>query len=302
MKKTVNISFEDIIKEVSGRGIFEEDLFIQKINCSQLEPRLMPPVRLNAILLFLCKDGEISLTVDYKEYRLRKNTLLWVTSLHIVDNIVTHEHLEGYEIIMSMQFAKSLIDGIQGIKKLVGDGSRPSPVAELEEAEMQGLMDIVERIIKIQGDASHAFQRYIVKNEVSNLIFEILNSRVKRNKNQLKRDNPSRGDEVFLKFLRLLLINYREHHEVSFYAGKLCMTAGNLSRIMKAFSGKTAVQWINEGLVSEAKTLLRTPDATVQQIADDLHFGDQSSFGKFFKKHTGLTPREYKKRIKEEKE
>jgi AraC-like DNA-binding protein len=72
-------------------------------------------------------------------------------------------------------------------------------------------------------------------------------------------------------------------------------TASNLSRIMKAFSGKTAVKWINDVLVTEAKILLRKPGATVQQIADELNFGDQSSFGKFFKKHTGLTPREYRK-------
>jgi AraC-like DNA-binding protein len=47
-------------------------------------------------------------------------------------------------------------------------------------------------------------------------------------------------------------------------------------------------------LLTEAKILLRKPDATVKQVADELNFGDQSSFGKFFKKHTGLTPVEYK--------
>jgi AraC-like DNA-binding protein len=35
----------------------------------------------------------------------------------------------------------------------------------------------------------------------------------------------------------------------------------------------------------------------IQQIADELNFGDQSSFGKFFRKHTELTPREYRKSI-----
>jgi AraC-like DNA-binding protein len=75
------------------------------------------------------------------------------------------------------------------------------------------------------------------------------------------------------------------------------MTAGNLSRITKAYNGKRTIKWINDVLVTEAKILLRKPNNTVQQVADELNFGDQSSFGKFFKKHTGLTPREYMKKV-----
>jgi AraC-like DNA-binding protein len=66
---------------------------------------------------------------------------------------------------------------------------------------------------------------------------------------------------------------------------------------MKAFSGKTAYQWINDALITESKILLHKPDNAIQQVADELNFADQSSFGKFFRKHTGLTPREYRKSV-----
>ncbi|WP_233552114.1 helix-turn-helix domain-containing protein [Parabacteroides sp. AF48-14] len=48
-------------------------------------------------------------------------------------------------------------------------------------------------------------------------------------------------------------------------------------------------------LIVEAKILLKAPQATVQQVADVLHFSDQSTFGKFFKKHMGISPMEYRK-------
>jgi AraC-like DNA-binding protein len=167
---------------------------------------------------------------------------------------------------------------------------------------MQCLSDIIERIIKIQGDTSHTFRSYIVRNEVSNLVLEIMNFKLKKNKNQTMFIKSEYKEEIALKFIPLVLQNCKEHHEVSFYAEKMCMTAGNLSRIMKAFSGKTAVRWINDVLVTEAQILLRKPNSTVQQVADELNFGDQSSFGKFFRKHTGMTPRKYKKKIIKEKE
>ena len=47
-------------------------------------------------------------------------------------------------------------------------------------------------------------------------------------------------------------------------------------------------------LIIQAKSLLRTTSKSIQEIADELHFSDQASFGKFFKKHTTMTPKKYK--------
>jgi AraC-like DNA-binding protein len=295
MDEILNVSFEDFIKEMPANGI---NVFVKKINYSQMAGRrIVLPVRFNAIMLVLCKNGELFLSVDYRKYLLKKNMMLMISNLHIIDNLVVNEHFECYAIFMSLQFAKSIVNEIQGISKLIEDDIRPIPVVELDGTEIQCLADIVERIIKIQSDTSHAFQNYIIRNEVSNLFLEILNFRIKRNKNQRTLEESKHGEEIARKFIHLLLVNSKEHHEVSFYAEKICMTAGNLSRIMKTFSGQTAIKWINEVLVTEAKILLRKPNSSVQQVANELHFGDQSSFGKFFRKHTGLTPREYRKSV-----
>ncbi len=57
-------------------------------------------------------------------------------------------------------------------------------------------------------------------------------------------------------------------------------------------------KWIDESLIREAKILLAAHGfTTVQQVADMLHFSDQSTFGKFFKKHMGLSPMEYRKSL-----
>ena len=109
--------------------------------------------------------------------------------------------------------------------------------------------------------------------------------------------NLSRREEIVNNFLQLLLNNCKEEHEVSFYAEKLSITPQYLSLVLKDITGKTANSIIDEAIMSEAKILIRSQDYSIQQIADILHFSDQSSFGKFFKKHTGVSPVEYKKRL-----
>jgi len=47
-------------------------------------------------------------------------------------------------------------------------------------------------------------------------------------------------------------------------------------------------------VIIEAKVLLRTPSYNVAQVAEELHFSDQFFFAKFFKKHTGLTPSQFR--------
>ena len=53
-------------------------------------------------------------------------------------------------------------------------------------------------------------------------------------------------------------------------------------------------EWIAEAVILDAKTQLRTSQMTVQQIANYLNFPNPSFFGRFFKKHTGMTPKAYR--------
>ncbi len=75
-----------------------------------------------------------------------------------------------------------------------------------------------------------------------------------------------------------------------FYADKLCVTSDYLSKVVREYDGQSAAKWIINAVITEAKILLREPDKTINQIAIELNFPDQSTFGKFFKRNTGLSP------------
>lgn len=72
------------------------------------------------------------------------------------------------------------------------------------------------------------------------------------------------------------------------------VTPKHLSRTVKAQTGYTAVEWIERFVILEAKVLLKSSNLNIQQIADELNFPSQSFFGKYFKKFTGMSPKEFR--------
>lgn len=79
------------------------------------------------------------------------------------------------------------------------------------------------------------------------------------------------------------------------YADKMFLTPKHLSTVVKEVSGKTAGEWIDSLVILEAKAMLKSSEQSIQEIADELHFANQSFFGKYFKHHTGFSPKEYRK-------
>ncbi len=104
----------------------------------------------------------------------------------------------------------------------------------------------------------------------------------------------NRKEEIFHDFLSVLEKYYKQERSISFYADQMCLTPKYLSTIIKEVSGKHGMQWIDEYVALEAKALLRNSTLSVKQVADQLNFPSQSMFGRFFKKMTGCSPKQYK--------
>lgn len=105
---------------------------------------------------------------------------------------------------------------------------------------------------------------------------------------------PTSGSRLTEKFFRLVQENFKKERFLDFYADKLGITTKHLSRTVKTQTGYTAVGWIERYVVLEAKVLLKSSNLNISQIADELNFKSQSFFGKYFKKCTGMSPKQYR--------
>ena len=94
-----------------------------------------------------------------------------------------------------------------------------------------------------------------------NLLLDITNSRWK--KYGEREISFSRNEIIRQRFHELLLGNCRKHRDVGFYAQELCVTPDYLSKIIRECDGQSALKWITNAVVTEAKLLLRRPDMNV---------------------------------------
>lgn len=97
------------------------------------------------------------------------------------------------------------------------------------------------------------------------------------------------------KFIQLVNNFYIEKRTIEEYASLLNVTPNHLSQSIKSASDRNALSYINDRLLTEAKSLIQYTDFDIAEIAYQLNFSDPTNFGKFFKKHTDKTPLEYRK-------
>lgn len=100
--------------------------------------------------------------------------------------------------------------------------------------------------------------------------------------------------ELTHRFITLVSDRFRIEKRVAYYANCLRITPRHLSQVVKQTTGKTAGEVIDDFVIREAKLLLVRHVMNISEIADSLKFNDSSFFGKFFKKHTGVSPLAFK--------
>lgn len=104
----------------------------------------------------------------------------------------------------------------------------------------------------------------------------------------------SREENIAQQYINNVSQNYHRRRKVIDYASEMNITPGYLSSVVKNVTGKSAAEWIEEYVLMEAKALLASTDMTIQQICYQLNFPTQSFFGKYFKTHTGVSPKAYR--------
>ena len=270
------VEIGEIIEELGITDCFQDELLFLEYDKAFVKSRgevLFSHARLNALALFLVLDGEADLTVDHMPYKLIKGSFLTLMPSHTLRMIHVDEDFRGYLIAVSSSFMNDY------------------GLFRQKNTSVRNQMLLVRSKIR-QKD--HYFYKEIMQNALVGLMLELGNI-FSAKKEFTASPALSRKEDLLEQFLKLLFENCREQHGVAYYAERLFITPQYLSLILKTLTGKSANKWIDDALIMEARVLLKAPQATVQQVADLLHFSDQSTFGKFFKKHMGVSPMEYRK-------
>lgn len=106
-----------------------------------------------------------------------------------------------------------------------------------------------------------------------------------------------RVEDLFMDFMDLLPKHFVREHGIEFYADALNVTPTYLSRAVRQVSGRTVVEYINRLLLMEAIWLLESTTLSIEEIAERINYADSTTFGRFFFRMKGVTPRKYRKSL-----
>ena len=252
------------------------------------------PCRIDAFIIGVGTEGETSVSFNLHEFRLKKDSMFIFTPKNILQ-VNSQQYFKADVIAISPDFMRRINIDIKNMMPLfLKFVENPALTLTPEESRsMRGMIAQIER--ETRGPETH-FSFDIVSGLIAATIYKVGDIMYHYLAEHPEEQNNShnRAEEYFKQFTHLLGEHFREERSVGFYARQLCITPKYLTTLIKRISGQSVSEWIDNYVILEAKTLLKYSTMSIQEIAYYLIFPNQSFFGSYFKRNTGMSPSQYK--------
>lgn len=250
------------------------------------------PVQIAMAVGLVCVSGKIEVKIDLNHYTLTDGSTMLIFSGSFFQMLNVEKGTKCLFMAISPDFITHAGDVKLGIE--FGRKLRNEPIQYPNAKDLAEHITIYKELKRKLMDKQYAF-----KEEVAQCYLQIMQCNVfqqfTKHEQQHQENKPaSRKEELFVKFMSVVKKYYTEYRNISFYADKLFVSPKYLSSVVHDVSGNYATDWINQHVILEAKAMLRAEGMSVKDVSNRLNFANQSFFAKYFKKHTGYTPKEYK--------
>jgi len=256
----------------------------------------------NIIAFALCTQGSVTVDIDDVVYHISKGDVFFLPpSLYAKINYVSTD-LAGIIIYVDYDFMMSMVNKVMDIRSALYFADHPYMSLTVSQYEtLHTMMQNLIHRIEVESVTEASEQYLIVLRELiismcNTLAYEVINFYLQSHR--LLVGDWDRTDKIVQEFIVNVYHNFRKHREVAYYAEQLCITPAYLSSLVKEKTGKPALQWIIDIVISEARQLLQYTDMSVKEIATTLSFPTQSPFGKYFKQYVGKSPKEFRAKLR----
>jgi AraC family transcriptional regulator, transcriptional activator of pobA len=250
-------------------------------------PNFDTPFKADMVTTIICLKGTMKGLINMKSQTTQAPCLAVILPDQLLQYEYISEDFSGLFIVMSKEFTDSLnIPDKLPLRLSV----RNNPFISLNENELDVITNFYAMLQKVVRIKDNPYRLEIVKNLTTAFFYALgyqyhkIEEVEKKSKQEVLVDN----------FIKLTQKHYREQRGIEFYANLMCLTPKYLSKVVKENTSLSASEWIDHLVILEAKALLKTSNLTIQQVSDKLNFPSQSFFGKYFKRHSGISPKEYK--------
>lgn len=249
--------------------------------------------KLKSLTVLFCRQGKAHLLIDLKEYNITVNTIIFLMPNSI---ICLKKASKDFDLSYFVCLSDIFHDTTVRMEPRFFHYLKEKPCLVIPAGHTIGVYLFMRSAAVLYADKENRFQDAIARNLLENCLLDAYDKNY-RFFYQKEPESFSRQHELFQKFILLAHHYCQQQREVSFYADSLCISAKYLTDICRKITGEPAKKIIGHLAILEIKVLLETSTLSLQAIAEQLNFPDQSYLGRFFKRNEGLSPAEYRNRF-----
>lgn len=275
--------------------VYKDDRMIIIDNSNVTDTLNTSPIKSEWFVAILCIEGETTIYINNEMYSIHKNDILLCHPQTIFEHKITNIDFKYCGFCLSPEYVKqiSLISSNSWNAILFIENN---PITTLDENESSLFLQYYNLIrSKFETESQHHLKQ-LIDILLQAFIYEFHDSMEKRIKINPPQYNSA--DNLFTSFLDILINSHPKQRSVSYYAEKLFVTPKYLSAICKEISGETASDLITRYVKKDIENLLKQPNKTIKEIANELDFANLSFFGKYVKRFFGVSPKKYRENIK----
>lgn len=243
----------------------------------------------------LCLSGSLNFSFDDSRMKCRRGEFVFWFAKSRLKDLEFSKGFRATVLLVENQFLyENLPDQSWSVDATLH--SRQYPILQLhDKRDRQRVLSNFKSLNDKFLDAEHLFYEEALSLQMRLFILEMWHTFAKEIE---RRKRSLQTGTLYDRFIHLVQEYSRKEREVQFYAEQLHITPKYLNSICKLNSGVTASEWIQRFVKERILVLLQNEKLNIAQIADEMEFSSRSFFTRYVKKVIGVTPTEYRNRLR----
>lgn len=245
--------------------------------------------RLKAGIFAICMEGNLKVSINLIDYDINPNDLITLLPGSIIQ---FREKTESVRLGF-VGFSSTCIGRINLIKSLMDIFQKivEYPVISLQEDIANYYRDYFDLLTRVICN-----ERITISTEIAETTLNCMLASIRSlyNTDSYTGRSSSRQEEICKELVQAITQNYTTERRAQFYADKLNISLPHLSTTVKRVTGKNVLDIIAYVVIMDAKAKLKSSNQTIQEIAYSLNFPTPSFFGKYFRRHVGMSPLKFR--------
>ena len=254
---------------------------------------LKKPFMINGAGLIVCRQGNFTFSLNMKVFSAQAGETVFIPEDSLFQVLSESEDLQLFIFIYQIEPIRDIIgNSVAAMYLYMQLRTEPCYVWNTgDEEEVLKNMSLLDNTLHLDNNTFNDYEQRLLLLGLTYRICSIYNRKLMNLKTTVGHKH-----EIFIRLIQLIDAHYTEERGVEFYADKLCLSPKYLSALSKSVCGFTVQELIFNSIIRKSISLLKNTQKNIQEIADFFNFPNASYFGTFFKKQTGMSPQQYRKK------